>query len=427
MPGQMAVTAQTAGVLQAATSTDESLMLFETTALRDDHGLEVGAVSPQKVRVLQTSSIRRGHGEGYLVPMYLISTWLGDKWIIPNNALKGSEEKIDTYLELSHEEKLYADPGLLSEKGTIGKQTVKVLSRWDGRYKIATSDGERWIAPRWLAVAGVNPIKADVQLKERTKLFYFPNEYDTGASVSPQLMHVTAVWRDWYRADSWLGPVWFRLHELDAVDGGDNVEVGLGARYFDGKQTQIRAQVQLGTKWREQSKTIPAGFRVAFYDDKGERIGVSSEATVRLISGKQTTVDLTVDQDINQFAFAIVELGMFNGKITNLIAPGDPMAVVDAANQDLRIGAIQVRQEGAFGVIAGQYAYKLAGAHHLLADLSFLNADGKSIARMPLSLVFDDAYPGSGALRPFEAVVPADITKYASVSLKVLEVKQMNK
>lgn len=153
--------------MQAIPSTDNSLMLFETTALRDDHGLEVGSVSPQQVSVLQVCSIRRGHGEGYRVPMYLIFTWLGDKWIIPDNALMGSEEKIDTYLELSHEERLYDDPGLLSEKGMIGKQTVKVLSHWDGRYKIATSDGERWIAPRWRAITGVNLIQADVQLKAR--------------------------------------------------------------------------------------------------------------------------------------------------------------------------------------------------------------------------------------------------------------------
>ncbi|MDF2658013.1 MAG: hypothetical protein K0Q94_804 [Paenibacillus sp.] len=415
-------TAQAAESLQAETSTDESLTLFETTTLRDDQGLEVGSVSPQQVRILQISSIRRGHGEGYLVPMYLISTWLGDKWIIPDNALMGSEEKMDTYLELSHEERLYDDPGLLSDKGVIGKQTVKVLSRWDRRYKIATPDGERWIAPGGSAITGVNPIQADVQLKAQTKLFRFPNEYDTGASVSPQVMHVTAVWRDWYRADSWLGPVWFRLHELDAVDAGDNVEVGLGARYFDGKQTQIRAQVQLGPKWREQSETIPVSFNVAFYDDKGDRIGVSSGATVHLAGGEPTTADLTVDQNINQFALAIVELGMFNGKIVNRIAPGDPMAISDAANQVLRVGAIQVRQEGAFSVIVGQYEYKLGGAHRLLAELSFLDADGKSIARMPLSLAFDDAYPGSGALRPFEAVVPTDVTKYASLSLKVLEV-----
>ncbi|NHN35496.1 hypothetical protein [Paenibacillus agricola] len=208
LTNQMAVTAQ-----EATATTGESLTLFETTALRDDHGVEVGSISPQQVRVLQTSSIRRGHGEGYRVPMYLISTWLGDKWIVPDNALKGSEEKFDTYLELSHEERVYEDPGLLSEKGMIGKQTAKVLSRWGGRYKIATSNGERWIAPRWSAVTGVKLIQADIQLKAQTKLFSFPNEYDTGASISPQLMHVTAEWQDWYRADSWLGPVWFQNFE----------------------------------------------------------------------------------------------------------------------------------------------------------------------------------------------------------------------
>lgn len=404
----------------------DSLTLFETTELLDEQRAEVGLLAPQQVCIRQISSVRVGHGEGRLVPMYSIATWLGDKWIIPGNALRGGEEQLETYMELSREETVYEDPGLLTEKGKIGPQTVRVLSRWDGRYKIATPDGERWLAPIGLTAVGIRPIDAEVQLNALTKLYSFPHEYDLGASVSPQLMRVTAVWRDWYRADSWLGPVWFRLHELDAADAGNNIEVGLGYRYFDGTQTRIQAQVQLGPQWREQSEPTSAGFSVAFYDDNGNRVGVSSGATVRLTGAEPAAVDLTVDGNIVPFALATVGLGMFNGRLVNRINPGDSMAVADEANADLRVGAVRVRQEGAFSIVTGQFAYKVAGAHRLSAELSFLDADGAAIARVPLRLETDEAFPGSGALRAFEAVVLADVTAYKSLSLKVLEAGKLD-
>ncbi|KPV61340.1 hypothetical protein QJ48_00805 [Paenibacillus sp. A3] len=411
-----------AGDSQNLPESAETLTLFEPTELYDDRYQQVGMIAPQKVRVLQTSSIRRGHGEGYRVPRYLISTWMGNAWIVPDNALRGNEEPVDTYIELSYEETLYNDPGLLSPKGKIGKQTVKAIASWDKRYKIATAEGEGWIAPSWAAV-GVKLVQTDVQLTAPTKLFRFPYEYVTGASVNPQLMQVTAVWRDWYRADSWLGPVWFRLHELDAADADHRMEAGLRFYYFDGNQTRFRASVQLGPKWRDTGETIPVRFTVLFYNEKGERIGASSGAAVRLKGGEATPVELTVDRNIQTFAYATVQVGMFNDQPVSKIQPDDPMAIADAAHPELRLGSIQVRRDGEFSILTGQYTFKLAGERRVKAELSFLNADGKTIARAPLELAFDASYPGNGSLQPFEAVVPEDVSNYASVALKVLDVR----
>ncbi|WP_088833031.1 hypothetical protein [Paenibacillus tyrfis] len=397
----------------------ETLTLFEPTELYDDRYQQVGVIAPQQVHVLQTSSIRRGHGEGYRVPRYLISTWMGKAWIVPDNALRGKEEPMDTHIELSHEETLYSDPGLLSPKGKIGKQTVKAIAGWDKRYKIATPEGEGWIAPNW-ATVGVKLVQTEVQLTAPTKLFRVPYE-DAGASVNPQLMKVTAVWRDWYRADSWLGPVWFRLHDLDAADADHRMEVGLNQRYFDGNQTRIRASAQFGPKWRDTTETIPVGFAVLFYNEKGERIGASSGATVRLKGGESSTVELTVDRDVQMFAYATVQVGMFNDQIVSAIQPDDPMALADAAYPELRLGAIQVRRDGVFSIVTGQYGSKHAGERHVKAELSFLNADGAAIAKAPLELSFDASYPGDGILQPFEAVVPEDVTNYASIALQVTD------
>ncbi|MBU7317235.1 hypothetical protein [Paenibacillus oleatilyticus] len=422
LDGQTPIPSALASESTSLADSAETLTLFEPTELYDDRYQQVGMIAPQQVHVLQTSSIRRGHGEGYRVPRYLISTWMGNAWIVPDNALRGKEEPMDAYIELSDEETLYNDPGLLSPKGKIDKQTVKAIANWDKRYKVATPEGEGWIAPNWAAV-GVKLVQTDVQLTAPTRLFRFPYQ-DAGASVNPQLMQVTAVWRDWYRADSWLGPVWFRLHELDATDADHRMEAGLRYYYFDGNQTRFRASVQLGPKWRETGETIPVGFTVLLYNEKGERIGASSGAAVRLKGGEATPVELTVDQNIQTFAYATVQVGMFNDQIVSAIQPDDPMAIADdAANHDLRLGSIQVRRDGVFSIVTGQYASKLAGEHHMKAELSFLNANGTALAKAPLEFALDASYPGNGLLQPFEAVVPEDVSTYASVKLKVLEVR----
>ncbi|NEN82230.1 hypothetical protein [Paenibacillus elgii] len=422
LTGQPSTPSALANDSQSQTDSAETMTLFEPTELYDDRYQQVGRIAPQQVHVLQTSSIRRGHGEGYRVPRYLISTWMGNAWIVPDNALRGKEEPMDTYIELPHEETLYNDPGLLSPKGKIGKQTIKAIAGWDKRYKIATPEGEGWIAPNWAAV-GVKLVQTDVQLTVPTRLFRFPYQ-DAGAGVNPQPMQVTAVWRDWYRADSWLGPVWFRLHELDAADADHRIEVGLRYYYLDGNQTRFRASVQLGPKWRDTGETIPVGFAVFFYNEKGKRIGSSSGATVRLKGGEVTPVELTVDRDVQMFAYATVQVGMFHDQPISKIQPDDPMTIADdAANHDLRLGSIQVRRDGIFSIVTGQYASKLAGERHVKAELSFLNADGKTIAKTPLELAFDTSYPGNGFLQPFEAVVPEDVSTYVSVTLKVLDVR----
>ncbi|MCZ8520804.1 MULTISPECIES: hypothetical protein [Paenibacillus] len=408
---------------QDLTGQPQTLTLFESTAIYDQF-VEVGRIAPQQVQVLEVSKIRRGHGEGYLVPMYRIPTWLGERWIIPDNALRGSQMPLDVDLELSQEEKVYADPGLLSPTGTVGKQTARAVAQWDGRYQIQTPGGTGWIAPRGQVLAGIKPLQTEVALTApNTRLFRFPRD-EIGASITPQKVHVTGVWRDWYRADSWLGPVWFRLHEGDAVDRYNDIEVGLGLFYLDEKETRFQATVRLGPTWRDTGETVPVGFRVVFYNDKGERISTSSGAALELRGSEPSTAVLTADPGAGQYALATIHIGMLNHHLARDISPADPMSVTDPAHTDLRLGAIQVRQEGAFSIVNGQYTFMLPGEHRVEAQLSFADAEGKVIAEAPLSLDFDASYSGKAStIGPFEVVLPADVTGYASAALKVVSVK----
>lgn len=190
----------------------KTITLFENTTILGETGQTIGIIAPQTVAILDNSQRRVGHGEGYLVPIYLISTWLGNAWIMPNNALLGNQKSVDTRLEIFGVESLYSDPGLTKPTGMqLAPQTVKVKAEWDSRYLIETLNGERWVSPRYTALFEVKEVRQEVQLKNTTKLFRSPDGMETGSNLSPQMVTVNEVWQDWCRIDSWLGPVWIEL------------------------------------------------------------------------------------------------------------------------------------------------------------------------------------------------------------------------
>ncbi|MGG1517059.1 hypothetical protein ABE504_16740 [Paenibacillus oryzisoli] len=195
-----------------------TITIFEDTPLLGDDGTTVGILGPQTVEILKTSKRRVGHGEGYVVPIYQISSWLGNVWIMPFNAALGEPAAAQSNLELIGVEPLYYDPGLTKPTWIqLAPQTVKVKSTWGNRYLIDTPNGDRWIAPRYEALYGVKEVKLEVQLQSETKLLRSPSGLETGASLSPQKVNVNEVWQDWYRVDSWLGPVWFKLSSSDTI------------------------------------------------------------------------------------------------------------------------------------------------------------------------------------------------------------------
>ncbi|MGG1550156.1 hypothetical protein [Paenibacillus ferrarius] len=200
----------------ASTVKANTITIFEDTPLLGDDGTTVGMLGPQTVEILKTSQRRVGHGEGYLVPIYQISSWLGNVWMMPFNAALGQPVAAQSNLELMGVEPIYYDPGLTKPTWIqLAPQTVKVKSTWGNRYLIDTPNGDRWISPRYEALYGVEKVKVEVQLQSETKLVRSPWGLETGASLSPQKVTANEVWQDWYRIDSWLGPVWFKLSSSD--------------------------------------------------------------------------------------------------------------------------------------------------------------------------------------------------------------------
>ncbi|UUZ81930.1 hypothetical protein LJK88_46640 [Paenibacillus sp. P26] len=247
----------------------------------------------------------------------------------------------------------------------------------------------------------------------------------TGAFLTPQQVAVNEVWRDWHRTDSWLGPVWFRLHGLDAADGQDQIEVGLSNRTYDraAGKTFINAKVQTGPGLSGSKELVQTGFSVWFYNEQGERIGVSDGVTASLTNGQPQDVRLSVDGDVTRYAYATVHIGMLQGRIQSEVDPSASMEIADPAKPGVRIGAVRVRQEGEYIVVQGQFEADMKGPNRVKGMLSFLDADGKVLGKAPLEFVTDASYSGKGNLRAFESVFSGDVSGYTRVQLEVTSVE----
>ncbi|MFD0694565.1 hypothetical protein ACFQZT_10720 [Paenibacillus sp. GCM10027628] len=403
----------------------KTITLFETTSFYDDHLKEIGELSPQTVTILGTRSVRAGHGEGYTRYYYQIATWLGPMWISPDNAEFDQAVPLVTNIDLGNLQPLYEDSGLTKPTGgKLAPQIVTAKAKWGSRYLIETKAGEKWISPVYPSLVGVQEVDEEVQLTHETELMRNPISFGTGASITPQTVKVKEVWNDWHRIDSWMGPVWFKLHGLQAADRNDDIEVAFTNWYSDKTNphlTQMEAEVQLGPKWRDRKEAAPVGFQVSFYSVRGEKLAASSGVTTELSNGSERkTVKFTVDGDIRQYAYATVQVGMLFGNIMNDVQPAAEMSIADDAHPELRLGTLQVRRDGVFSVIQGQFQLDRAGAAEVTGRLTFADSEGKVLGIAPLRIKVDADFPGKSRLRVFECVVPNNVMNYKSVKLEVV-------
>ncbi|MBD0382467.1 hypothetical protein [Paenibacillus sedimenti] len=421
---EKAMAAYDSGISTHPSPSAKTITLFETTGFYDDHLKEIGELSPQTVTIMGTRSVRAGHGEGYRRYYYQIATWLGPMWISPGNAEFDQQVPLVTNIDLGNQQPLYEDPGLTKPMGgELAPQIVTTKAKWGNRYLIETKAGDKWISPVYPSLVGVQEVDEEVEITHVTELMRNPISFGTGASITPQTVKVKEVWMDWHRIDSWIGPVWFRLHELQAADRNDDVEIAFTNRYLDATNnslTHVEAEVQLGPKWHDRKEAAPVGFQVYFYNAQGERLGESIGVVTELADGmERKAVKFTVDGDVRQFAYATVQVGMLFGKIVNDVQPTAEMSIIDDARPELRLGAIHVRRDGAFSVIQGQFQLDRAGAAEVKGQLIFSNNKGVVLGTVPVHIRTDANFAGKDTIHTFESIASANVKEFKSIQLLV--------
>lgn len=400
----------------------DTITLLADTSIYDDQRREIGLLGPQTLKVLKTREVRWGHGEGYIRPIYLVSTWLGDRWIAPNLALLGNPQPFVTKLDLSRIEPLYNDP-LMTEPtgGQLAPQIVITKAKWDDNYLIETRSGDKWIRPMYF-LEGVREVQEEVELSDLTPLMRFPYGLQTGSSLSAQTVKVNEVWHNWHRTDSWLGPVWFKLYEANAVDAHHILEVDFGYRRKDEKDpklTIMTVDVKLGPKWREVKDAMPVDFKLNWYNEKGERVAASRTGHAELNNTEEKSVDLLVDGSLDQgYTYATVQIVRMNDKKSPELDAAAAMDIVDPAQPKFRLGNVSVRQDGEYSVINGQYELDAKGANRVKGRITFTDQKGQVMGTVPLELT-TDAANGKGMPTAFECVFSGGLKYYTNVKLEV--------
>jgi hypothetical protein len=155
-----------------------------------------------------------------------------------------------------------------------------------------------------------------------------------GSRLSAQTVKVKEVWRNWHQIDSWLGPVWLKLYEAEAVDARRILDVNFGFRHIDEKDpklTHITVDVKLGPKWREVQEAMTVDFKFNWYNEKGERVAASRTGRVELNGVEKNSVDLLVDGNLDQgYVYATVQIVRMNDKKAPDLDASAAMDIVDS-------------------------------------------------------------------------------------------------
>ena len=119
---------------------------------------------------------------------------------------------------------LYKQSGISSTPfdsaiATISPQNVNVLYTWNNWAKIQTWLGEKWIKRDFLIEGVAKQEKKKIQLQERVNLYHSPiSSENTGATLAPQMVNVTASHNGWLKIQTWLGEKWIKPTKYNVVE-----------------------------------------------------------------------------------------------------------------------------------------------------------------------------------------------------------------
>lgn len=142
---------------------------------------------------------------------YLIETWLGYKYIKPENAI------ISNYIEkikLSYNTDLLTQADSKYKTGAVlYPQTVTATSKKGSYFLINTWLGERWIEPKYPIIGEIETLTDKIVLNKKVDLYDVPyTTIKTVASLSAnQTVQATERWNNWVLIKTWLGDKWIQL------------------------------------------------------------------------------------------------------------------------------------------------------------------------------------------------------------------------
>ncbi|TXK83726.1 hypothetical protein [Paenibacillus sp. N3.4] len=143
---------------------------------------------------------------------YRIQTWLGVKWITPENMFlreETTETGVTNMLLSAKETPLYDKPSKKFPSGqSLSVQIIKPISYWGGYFKIDTWEGVKWVEGINIHFYDVEP--KQIELKSETP-FSFQRGQPAAGTLSPQVVTTYQQAWNYYLIETWLGFAWIQL------------------------------------------------------------------------------------------------------------------------------------------------------------------------------------------------------------------------
>ncbi|KIL39990.1 hypothetical protein SD70_16560 [Gordoniibacillus kamchatkensis] len=278
-----AQSAPTAADVRAALRPSGQLTLVGREQLYDrpDTNAGTGAfLSPQTVVPLGFSA-----ETGF----YLISTWIGDKWIRPSHGVLEGIEPYEKEVVPDAPVYLFDAPLIGSNSGQTKSGVLQAFEKWRTWYHIRTEAGDKWVNLAYALPERLRPSEEPVALPDGATLFQYPYGLSGAvATIGPQTVVPVEHGDEWYHLRGDYGDGWVYIHmddnERQSADDGVPVKrtkaielarqrLGLSADYA----LDAARLVQLGDGEKR--------WNIAFMKKQGDSIAGSGEITLSAADG----------------------------------------------------------------------------------------------------------------------------------------------
>jgi SpoIID/LytB domain protein len=141
---------------------------------------------------------------------YEINTWLGPKWIKPNAPLMGGVDRISETIQLTQVTRIYSSPLDSTHRSSLGVQRIQATHQWNDWYRVDTWLGPMWIKPVGALIGQPEAFAGRLYVTENTSLYSSTTATTSTGSISPQNVTTLRKWGDWYEINTWQGPRWIK-------------------------------------------------------------------------------------------------------------------------------------------------------------------------------------------------------------------------
>ncbi|MDR6884982.1 SH3 domain-containing protein [Bacillus sp. 3255] len=258
-------------------------------------------------------------------PSWLLETWMGDKWFTPTEALVIEHvTKLSPPVKVNVQGKasLFKAPvhqPYMGDAEAIDPQSLEATAQQGDFYKVTTQDGKTgWISNRYEQPSGTETVNQNIELKNRTLTYAYPNLQSRLEPLAPQTVHAHAKMKDvwgntWYLIETWQGDAWMMD---EGTERNPDKIAGDNLGFIDVLPTMVSSDKSVSGRIYVASLPKYEGyggfsFTLQMLDSKGNAIA-SAEASV---TGVQPNDDVPFTAKLDRFDDTMVN---YTFRLTNV-------------------------------------------------------------------------------------------------------------